>query len=97
MNTVPYTNARREGRTNNEAVEIIKREDPRHPLNHLPVHGRRASARRQGLQSGNQQRPRRTERLSPAPHPLAIAKRYELPYADVLASQRAVAAQNLRA
>lgn len=30
MNTVPYTNARRAGRTNPGLVEIIEKDDPRH-------------------------------------------------------------------
>lgn len=45
-NTVPYTNARREGRTKPGLVEVIERDDPRHPMNGPVVVSNRADRRR---------------------------------------------------
>jgi hypothetical protein len=48
-NTVPYTNARREGRTSPGLVEVIERGDPRHWSAVPQVVPNRADLRARGL------------------------------------------------
>ena len=49
MNTVPYTNARRAGRTHPDVVEVIGKTDPRHPDNPAPTVPNRAELRARGI------------------------------------------------
>lgn len=54
MNTVPYTNARREGRTYPGRVEMIERGDPRHWSALPPVVPNRADLRARGVRGRRQ-------------------------------------------
>ena len=52
MNTVPYANAARAGRTHHGKIEILSKDDPRHPLHPKPGPNNRAARRARGLYRG---------------------------------------------
>lgn len=55
-NTVPYTNARREGRTNPDLVEFIERDDPRHWSRGPQYVPNRADLRARGIRGPQRRR-----------------------------------------
>lgn len=59
MNTVPYTNARRSGRTSPGLIEIIDQADPRHPGNPEPRQPNRGDRRRRAVRRPVRLRTRR--------------------------------------